>query len=66
MPEQILIKNASMVNDGRILEGDLLIRRGRIEQIAAEITVPDTARVLDAEGRTLIPGMIDDQVHFRE
>jgi dihydroorotase len=66
MPEQILIKNASMVNDGRILDGDLLIRRGRIEQIAAEISVPENARVLDAEGRTLIPGMIDDQVHFRE
>jgi dihydroorotase len=66
MPEQILIKNASMVNDGRKLDGDLLIRRGRIEQIAAEISVPENARVLDAEGRTLIPGMIDDQVHFRE
>jgi dihydroorotase len=66
MPEQILIKNASMVNDGRILEGDLLIRRGRIEQIAAEISVPENTRVLDAGGRTLIPGMIDDQVHFRE
>ncbi|MCW8891226.1 MAG: dihydroorotase [Sedimenticola sp.] len=66
MPEQIVIKNASMVNDGRVLEGDLLIQRGRIEQIAAEIKVPDSARVLDAEGKTLIPGMIDDQVHFRE
>ncbi|WP_428624800.1 dihydroorotase [Sedimenticola sp.] len=66
MAEQILIKNASMVNDGRILEGDLLIRNGRIEQISPEIAVPDQARVLDAEGRTLIPGMIDDQVHFRE
>lgn len=66
MAEQILIKNASMVNDGRILEGDLLIRNGRIEQISAEIAVPEGARVLDAEGHTLIPGMIDDQVHFRE
>ncbi|AKH21443.1 dihydroorotase [Sedimenticola thiotaurini] len=66
MAEQILIKNASMVNDGQILEGDLLIRNGRIEQIAPEISVPEQARVLDAEGHTLIPGMIDDQVHFRE
>lgn len=66
MAEQILIKNASMVNDGRILEGDLLIRNGRIEQISPEIAVPEQARVLDAEGHTLIPGMIDDQVHFRE
>jgi len=66
MAEQILIKNASMVNDGQILEGDLLIRNGRIEQISPEITVPEQTRVLDAEGHTLIPGMIDDQVHFRE
>jgi len=66
MAEQILIKNASMVNDGRILEGDLLIQNGRIEQISPEIAVPEQARVLDAEGHTLIPGMIDDQVHFRE
>ncbi|MCW8905337.1 amidohydrolase family protein, partial [Sedimenticola sp.] len=66
MAEQILIKNASMVNDGRILQGDLLIRNGRIEQISPEIAVPEQARVLDAEGHTLIPGMIDDQVHFRE
>ncbi|WP_260293263.1 dihydroorotase [Sedimenticola hydrogenitrophicus] len=66
MAEQILIKNASMVNDGRILEGDLLIRNGRIEQISPEISASAQTRVLDAEGRTLIPGMIDDQVHFRE
>ncbi len=66
MAEQILIKNASMVNDGQILEGDLLIRNGRIEQISPEIAVPEQTRVLDAEGHTLIPGMIDDQVHFRE
>jgi dihydroorotase len=66
MAEQILIKNASMVNDGRILEGDLLIRNGRIEQISPEIAASGQTRVLDAEGRTLIPGMIDDQVHFRE
>ena len=66
MADQILIKNASMVNDGNILEGDMLIRRGRIEQIAPEIPVPENCRVLDAEGKTLIPGMIDDQVHFRE
>ena len=66
MIDQILIKNASMVNDGGILEGDMLIRNGRIEQIAPQIRVPQECRVLDAEGKTLIPGMIDDQVHFRE
>lgn len=66
MIDQILIKNASMVNDGSILEGDMLIRNGRIEQIAPQIGAPQNCRVLDAEGKTLIPGMIDDQVHFRE
>ncbi|MCW8908712.1 MAG: dihydroorotase [Sedimenticola sp.] len=66
MADQILIKNASMVNDGNILEGDMLVRSGRIEQIAPEISVPEGCRVFDAEGKTLIPGMIDDQVHFRE
>lgn len=66
MVEQTLIKNAQMVNDGQVLEGDLLIRDGRIEQVAPEISAPDRARIIDAKGQILMPGMIDDQVHFRE
>ena len=66
MPREILIKNARMVNEGRILEGDLLIRNGRIERIATSISAAGPVRVLEADGRTLVPGMIDDQVHFRE
>ncbi|MES9962434.1 MAG: dihydroorotase [Candidatus Sedimenticola sp. 20ELBAFRAG] len=66
MSEQTLIKNARMVNDGQILEGDLLIANGRIEQIAPEISAQGNTRVIDAEGNCLMPGMIDDQVHFRE
>ncbi len=66
MAEQILIKNARMVNDAQILDGDLLIRDGRIEQVSSEIAVPDRAKILDADGKVLMPGMIDDQVHFRE
>ena len=62
---QILIKNARMVNEGRISEGDLLIRNGRIDRIGGEIHV-DNAELIDAQGLTLMPGMIDDQVHFRE
>ena len=54
-----------MVNEGNITEGDLLIKNGRIENIAASID-SDNARVVDAAGKLLIPGMIDDQVHFRE
>ena len=62
----LLIKNAKLVNEGATTEGDLLIRGERIEKIAASIPVPENANVLDAAGRYLIPGMIDDQVHFRE
>ncbi len=62
---QILIKNARMVNEGQINEGDLLIRNGRIERIDTEIVI-DNAQIIDASGLTLMPGMIDDQVHFRE
>ncbi len=66
MSEMILIKNARMVNEGLILDGDLLIRNGRIERVDAEIASPENCRVMEAEGRLLLPGMIDDQVHFRE
>jgi dihydroorotase len=66
MFDEILIKNARMVNDGRILEGDLLIGNGRIEQIGPEISAGGRCKVFDAEGKLLMPGMIDDQVHFRE
>ena len=62
---RILIKNARMVNEGQVREGDLLIRKGRIERIGGEIAADD-AQVIDAAGLTLMPGMIDDQVHFRE
>jgi dihydroorotase len=66
MTDEILITNARMVNEGRIQEGDLLIRDGRIEKIAPQISANGASRVLDAKGKILIPGMIDDQVHFRE
>jgi len=62
----MLIKNARMVNEGEIENGDLLIRQGRIEKIDRSISADGVARVLDAAGAYLLPGMIDDQVHFRE
>jgi dihydroorotase len=62
----ILIKNARLVNEGQTTEGDLLVKNGRIEQIAAAITGSGTEQVIDAAGAWLLPGMIDDQVHFRE
>jgi len=63
-----LIRNASIVNEGRITVGDILIRSGRIEKIGKEINVPGSngVREINAEGMYLFPGCIDDQVHFRE
>jgi dihydroorotase len=63
---RLLITNARLINEGEIRDADVLIRGERIEQVADSIGVPDNADVLDAAGRYLMPGMIDDQVHFRE
>ena len=62
----LLITNAKIVNDGEIQEADILIKSGRIEKIASEITADATSTVYDARGKILMPGMIDGQVHFRE
>ena len=62
-----LIKNANIVNEGKIVTGDLLIEGDCIAQIGQSISVKNsTTQVIDADGHYLIPGMIDDQVHFRE
>lgn len=54
------------MNEGTIEEGDVLIRGDRIEKVAGDIAASDGTEVLDARGCYLLPGMIDDQVHFRE
>jgi dihydroorotase len=61
-----LITNAELVNEGRRQHADVRVRDGRIERIGASLTARASERVLDARGRWLLPGMIDDQVHFRE
>jgi len=61
-----LICNATLVNEGTVSEQDLLIVKGRIERIDRAVTAPVGARVVDASGLHLLPGVIDDQVHFRE
>jgi len=63
-----LIKNARIVNNGTIILGFVLIRGGIIRAVAAGDpgVDQDVAEVVDAEGKYLIPGIIDDQVHFRE
>lgn len=61
-----LIVNARLVNEGGIIETDLRIRRGRIDQIGRSLAVRYRETIVDARGRYLIPGMIDTQVNFRE
>lgn len=61
-----LIKNAQVVNEGKTFTSDVLIKNGRIEKIASTIDVPYKIEEIDATGMFLIPGAIDDQVHFRE
>lgn len=62
-----LIKNARIVNEGSVFEGDVLIENEIIRQIAENISAKSSeCIIIDAEGSFLIPGVIDDQVHFRE
>lgn len=61
-----LIKNATVVNEGRSLTGDVLIRNGRIEKIGEGIHSNTAVTEINGEGKYLLPGVIDDQVHFRE
>lgn len=64
---KILIKNAKIVNEGVIFEGDVLVEDKYIKEIAASISPKSSdCIIIDAEGNYLIPGAIDDQVHFRE
>jgi len=62
---RILLKNATLVNEGRVLEADLLLEGEFISRIDRDISDAH-AEVIDLQGRLLLPGVIDDQVHFRE
>ncbi|MBE7629201.1 dihydroorotase [Tenacibaculum piscium] len=64
-----LIKNAKIVNENKVFKGDVLIEGNYIKEISTEIkaeNIKNTIEIIDAQGKYLIPGMIDDQVHFRE
>src|SRR5690606_1676647 len=63
---KILIKNATIVNENKLSESDLLIENDIISRIAKNISEEDADQVIDASGKYLMPGVIDDQVHFRE
>jgi dihydroorotase len=66
MTKSILIKNATIVNENNTFKGDVLIENKIITKISSEIKVTENVEIIDAEGKFLIPGFIDDQVHFRE
>ena len=63
---KLLIKNATVINEGNRLSEDILIEGDLITSISKKIQVDSDMQVIDAHGLILIPGMIDDQVHFRE
>jgi dihydroorotase len=63
---RLLIKNARLINEGEIRDADVLIDGERISKVASDISATDGTAVIDAAGKYLMPGMIDDQVHFRE
>ncbi|MFT4204335.1 MAG: dihydroorotase [Chitinophagaceae bacterium] len=63
---EYIIRNAQIVNEGRRFYSDVHIKNQRIEKIAPNIETLANIREINAEGLTLLPGVIDDQVHFRE
>ncbi|MFN3315369.1 MAG: dihydroorotase, partial [Raineya sp.] len=62
----LLLSNCQIVNENQQFEADILIKNGRIEKIAPQISATQAQKVLDLEGKIVLPGVIDDQVHFRE
>ncbi len=66
MTKSTLIKNATIVNENKTFKGDVLIENEIIKEISSNIIFDGDVEVIDADGKLLIPGFIDDQVHFRE
>jgi dihydroorotase len=66
MTKEILIQNATIVNENKIFKGDVLIENEIITKISSKIKPTKNIEIINAEGKFLIPGFIDDQVHFRE
>ncbi|MEI9919047.1 MAG: dihydroorotase [Bacteroidota bacterium] len=62
----MLIVNAKIVNEGQVIEGDVLIKGQYIQKIGGDLQSTKVKRVIDAKGQFLFPGVIDDQVHFRQ
>ncbi len=66
MSSTILLKSATIVNEGRQVIADILIKNGIIDKISSQINPIENSTVYDLEGKFVVPGCIDDQVHFRE
>jgi dihydroorotase len=64
--KQYIIKDTCIINEGQKLYGDLLVKNGRIEKIAASIDTKENSTEINGQTQFLLPGAIDDQVHFRE
>ena len=65
--KRVLIKNARIVSENKVFEGDILIEDGRIAKIDKHLSqINSDTQLIDANGKFVIPGVIDDQVHFRE
>ena len=62
----MLFKSGTIVNEGKKFVGDVLVKDGRIEQIGTSISYDGNHEEVNIEGKLLLPGLIDDQVHFRE
>ncbi len=61
-----VILNANIVNEGRTIEGDILLNGERIERVGSDLSGVPADEIIDARGKYILPGIIDDQVHFRE
>ena len=66
MDRPLRFVNARLANEGTVTEGELLVRGGRIAQVGTRVTPAANEEIVDLAGRILMPGVIDDQVHFRE
>ncbi|WP_339922999.1 dihydroorotase [uncultured Cyclobacterium sp.] len=64
--KRILIRNANIVNEGKIIRGDVYIKEGLIFSVGGDLSGYEADIDIDASGKYLLPGLIDDQVHFRE
>ncbi len=61
-----IVKNIRIVNESKSFYGDVLLKNGRIERVGPSLSVTENVIEINGEGRVLLPGVIDDQVHFRE